>query len=128
MKKAFPIAACLLFSACIPHPEYRAPVATFTYSFDIERDMPDLFDFTAVYRDEEGRSTRERIDAFPWSRRITARTPFDAHLEVVFAAKDAFPERGTYEVGFEGGVEPADQAVASAPAAPTRRIGSCASR
>jgi len=80
--------------------------------------MTDLFDFTATYTDENDQEASEAIRTFPWTKRITAQLPFDAHLEIRFDAKERIPDRKSYEVGFHGAVERSD-ATRTASSSPT---------
>lgn len=70
--------------------------------------MGTLFDFTATYVNQDKQVVQERITSLPWSKKITATPPFDAHLEVDFAAKNNYLDQTTYEVGFNGRIEQSD--------------------
>ncbi|MEG2023802.1 MAG: hypothetical protein RRZ83_06790 [Alistipes sp.] len=87
-----------------------------TYSFYTGKDMGDLFYFTASYVDKDNKIVQERIHSLPWNKTIAINplVPFDAHLEVAFAAKDKYPDKQIFEVGFTGRIGQAEVATSVA--------------
>lgn len=96
-----------------------------TYRFEGGADLPSLFALEAVYTAADGTSQTEPIAALPWERSVRTGLPFDARLDVRFAARPDYPEKSLYDVGFAGSVQWPGDAKRSACAAAEAEGGQC---
>lgn len=94
-----------IFCSCIKMPENPGDFKTdVTYRFEGGADLTSLFALEAVYTTAEGTLQSEPIEALPWVRSVRTGLPFDARLDVRFAASAEYPEKMLYDVGFDGSV------------------------
>lgn len=104
MKKILFLLLCCSFFACIKHPTPKPQVTPVLYEFDVSKDMGNLFNFTATYINGDEKIMSERLNSLPWKKQVDVSIPFDAHLEIEFAAKKDIPDKKSYDVGFKGNI------------------------